>query len=342
MNIAKDELREKLIKAALKIVSTEDAEYLADETIEAYIRKMPRTNPLKSTIGDLEASHKHIDEKIDYTVNLGSYISIDFNSHGPLTYLKKIHDELESRSAKNGLAMAAFTNSQSMHTLHTWVQGLAKRGLVAIAACNGGPGAVVPFNGTYGLFGTNPLAYGLPGKEGQIQCIDMATSEIPYFEIMKAYKDGEPLRERSAVDQKGEFTTDAKAALDLSVSEDDPISNIVPMGGGYKGYYIVYLMEMLTSGLIGMPSSPEMTQDKFVPEEHGAVLLVINPNAIGTKNQLIKSLEELNDAIKGQKPKAGESVRTPGEDNNRKFVESKNQIDLDVDDELLTKLDSLN
>lgn len=341
MNIAKDELREKLIKAALKIVSTEDAEYLADETIEAYIRKMPRTNPLKSTIGDLEASHKHIDEKIDYTVNLGSYISIDFNSHGPLTYLKKIHDELESRSAKNGLAMAAFTNSQSMHTLHTWVQGLAKRGLVAIAACNGGPGAVVPFNGTYGLFGTNPLAYGLPGKEGQIQCIDMATSEIPYFEIMKAYKDGEPLRERSAVDQKGEFTTDAKAALDLSVSEDDPISNIVPMGGGYKGYYIVYLMEILTSGLIGMPSSPEMTKDKFVPEEHGAVLLVINPKAMVTDNKLIKSLEELNQAISSQTPKAGESIRTPGEDNNRKLADSQNQPDLEVDDELLAKLDSL-
>lgn len=341
MKIEKVKLRKRLVDKASKIVSTEDAEYLADETIEAFIRKTPRTNPLKSTIGDIEASFKHIDKKIDYTVNLGSYISIDFNSHGPLTFLKQIHDDLEDRSEKNGIAMAAFTNSQSMHTLHTWVQGLAKRGLVAIAACNGGPGAVIPFNGTYGLFGTNPLAFGLPGKEGLIQCVDMATSEIPYFEIMKAYKEGVPLREHSAVDLKGEFTTDAKAALDLSVSEDDPISNIVPMGGGYKGYYIVYLMEILTSGLIGMPSSPEMTKDQFVPEEHGAVLLVINPKAMGTDNKLIKSLEELNQAISNQTPKAGETIRTPGVDNNRKLAESQNQPDLEVDDELLAKLDSL-
>jgi LDH2 family malate/lactate/ureidoglycolate dehydrogenase len=169
----------------------------------------------------------------------------------------------------------------------------------------------------------------------------MATSEIPYFEIMKAYKDGEPLREHSAVDSMGEFTTDAKAALDFSTSETEPGSNIVPMGGGYKGYYIVFLMEMLTSGLIGMPSSPEMTQEDFIPEEHGSVIIAFNTKAMGTNNKLIKSLEELNQAISSQTPKAGETIRTPGEDNNRKFAESQNQPDLEVDDELLAKIDSL-
>ena len=186
MKINTAELELKLAKAAEQVVSKEEAQYFAAETIETHLRKAPRTNPLKSSIGDLEACIKHNGKKITYKIDLPSFISIDFNSHGPLLYIKKIHDELEKRSNANGLAMAAFTNSQSMHTVHAWVQGLAKRGLVAIAVSNGGPNAVIPFNGTRGLFGTNPMAYGIPGENGQIHCVDMATSEIPFFEIKEA------------------------------------------------------------------------------------------------------------------------------------------------------------
>ena len=237
MNITTEELKAKLMVFAEAVVSTEEAEYYANEVIEAHIRKSPRTDVLGSAVTDVEASRDRKDTEITYDVDLPSFVSINFHGHGPLTYIKRIHDELEDRANKNGLAMAAFTNGKSMHTLHTWVQGLAKRGLVAIAVCNGGPNAVIPFNGTRGLFGTNPMAYGLPGKNGEIFCVDMATSEIPFFEFMDSLKNDKPLREQSAVDQNGEFTTDAKNAV-ASRESTDPTTGIVPMGGGYKGYYI--------------------------------------------------------------------------------------------------------
>ncbi|MBI2798541.1 Ldh family oxidoreductase [Candidatus Saccharibacteria bacterium] len=339
MKLSREKLTEKLISAAEKFVSSDEAAYLADETIEAYLRKAPRTNPLKSTIDDLGATQKFSSNKIKYSVDLPSFVEINFEHQGPLTYLKRVHDLLAGRSAKNGLAMASFVNSQSMHTLHTWVQGLAKKGILAIAVCNGGPGAVVPFNGTKGLFGTNPIAYGIPGKSGEIFCVDMATSEIPYFEIMNANKNNETLKERAAVDSNGEFTTNAKAALDFSESETDPTSNIVPMGGGYKGYYIVYLMEVLTSALIGMPSSPEMSTD-FVPEEHGAVLLAFSPKAMGTSEKFAQSIEALCGAIKDQKAKKGEKVLYPGEGNNEKFSKLSG-AEIEVDEDLIKRLESL-
>ena len=338
MKISIEDLRRKLVAAASQIVSTEEAEYFADECIEAHIRKAPRSNPIKTTVSDLKASLENKSTKINFKVDLPSYVSIDFNSQGPLVYLKKVHDELEDRSSKNGIAMASFVNSQSMHTLHTWVQGLAKRGLVALAVCNGGPSAVVPHNGTRGVFGTNPMAFGLPGKDGEIHCVDMATSQIPFFEFMDSLKNNKLLQENAAVDRSGNFTTNAKDAIDPDSNPNDPVSNIVPMGGSYKGYYLVDFLELLTSGLIGMPSSPEMS-DNFVPEEHGAILIAFNPKAMGTANNLSQSVQSIHDTLRNQTPKQGTEIRIPGQENNKRFAKSIQEID--VDEDTLNKLDEL-
>ena len=133
MKLSISELQSKLAKAASQIVSPEEAEYFARETIETHLRKSSRSNPLKAAIGDLEACLKHKDSPIHYKTDLPGFFSVNFEGHGPLAYMKRIHDELEQRSAKNGIAMVAFTNSNSMHTLHAWVQGLAKRGMMAMA-----------------------------------------------------------------------------------------------------------------------------------------------------------------------------------------------------------------
>lgn len=335
MNIKVTDLKTKLAKLAEQIVDGEAARYYANEVVEAHIRKSPRTNVLKSAISDVEKSIELKDAKISYDVDLPSYLSINFHGHGPLTYIKQIHDELEERANKNGLAMAAFTNGQSMHTLHTWVQGLAKRGLLGLAVCNGGPRSVIPFNGTTGLLGTNPLAYGIPGEKGEIFCIDMATSEIPYFEILDDEKNGNKLRDRSAVDSKGEFTINPKEALDFSVSKTDPTSNLVPMGGGYKGFYIVYLMEVLTSTLIGAPSSPEMSTN-FVAQEHGAILIAFSPKAFGTADSFRESIKALHQAIKAQPSKSGTKIRLPGEGNNSKHNIAPEEIE--IDDKILDSL----
>lgn len=222
-----------------------------------------------------------------------------------------------------------------MHTLHEWAQGLAKRGLVSIAICNGGPNAVIPYNGSRGIMGTNPMAFGIPGENGEIHCVDMATSEVPYFEILNAYKNKTQLKEGLAVDFEGNPTTDPEKALDFSESETDPVSNLLSIGGGYKGYYITYLFEIMTSALIGALSGPEMSPD-YVAEEHGCVLIVFNPKALGTEHSFIKTVKALHSAIRTQTPKAGTKMVVPGDGNNEKY----NQFDgdLEISDELWDKL----
>ncbi len=66
MKISTDDLRKQLVTASSQVVSPEEAEYFADECIEAHIRKSPRSNPLKSTISDLKACIENKEKEIDY------------------------------------------------------------------------------------------------------------------------------------------------------------------------------------------------------------------------------------------------------------------------------------
>ena len=109
------------------------------------------------------------------------------------------------RARQFGLAAAAFRNSSGVITLNMWADGLARRDLIGIAMFNGSTGCMVPFGGTRGVLGTNPLAYAIP-TAGDPMVLDMATTEIPFFEIKNAKEKGSPLRENVAVDRHGKPT----------------------------------------------------------------------------------------------------------------------------------------
>ncbi len=130
-----------------KYISSEEAEYFATEVVETEIRKSLRTTGDHGILDDIK-SWKDNDQEIQKTIDLPSYTQYDFKGKGPSLKIKEIHDELERKAKANGIAMISIINSKGMHTLHLWTQGLAKRGLFALGAWNGGPDAVVPFNGT--------------------------------------------------------------------------------------------------------------------------------------------------------------------------------------------------
>lgn len=318
------DLKALLMQAAQKYVTPAEAEYFASEVVETDIRKPA---PDKKYQNDMVKDIKSWEGKmgsVKKTIDLPGYTQYDFEGRGPSLKIKEIHDELERKAKVNGIAMISVINSAGMHVMHLWTQGLAKRGLFALGAWNGGPDAVVPLNGTRGIFGTNPMTYGFPGDKGDI-VIDMATSEIPYFKIVGAKKEGKPLPENTAVDTSGELTTDASKALN-----DAGVSNLLPMGGNYKGYNINYLMEVMTSALIGTRASSEMS-DEYVETEHGGFIIAIDISKVTNRNKYDASIKSLNEEVRSQKPKNGvEKVMIPGDRN----LENKNAITDEVEIEV--------
>lgn len=321
------EIKRLLVDATQKYITPAEAEYFANEAIETDIRK---PSPDKKYQNDMVKDIKSWEGKtgpIRKTIDLPGYTQYDFEGRGPSLKIKEIHDELEKKARANGIAMISIVNSGGMHVMHLWTQGLAKRGLFALGAWNGGPDAVVPLNGTKGLFGTNPMTYGFPGDKGDV-VIDMATSEIPYFKVVGAKKNQTALPENTAVDTEGELTTDAGKALN-----DAGVSNLLPMGGNYKGYNINYLIEVMTSALIGARASSEMSDD-YIEPEHGGFIIAIAIDRVTEKEKYQTSIKSLNEEIRSQKPKNGvEKVEVPGDRNLERKSEASTDIEVNLSSE---------
>jgi len=326
MKVKIDELKNLLIKAAAKYVTQEEAEYFAHGQIATHLKKYPRTSPLKDAIGDLESWANNTQSKMEIQADKPGAFLINFNKLGPSLKIKYIHDELEKRAKANGIAMFGINNSHGFHILNLWTEALAKRDLISIVIFNGGPNGVIPFGGTKGIFGTNPIAYSIP-TENKPVIVDMATSEIPFFEISNAKKKGLPLRANAAVDSNGEITTDVNKAID-----DNWVSNLLPMGGGYKGYALVFLIEVLTGSLVRSFLSNEM-HDDYINEEHGGLIIAIDVASFTDVNKFKKSVSEMCRVTREQKPAKGvDRITVPGDRSHEKEGALRKQNEVELED----------
>jgi LDH2 family malate/lactate/ureidoglycolate dehydrogenase len=318
------DIKRLLVNATIKYVTLEEAEYFAAEVTETDVRKIPEKKYNQGIINDIK-SWESKTEDIEKKIDLPGFTQYDFHGLGPSLKLKAIHDDLEKKARQNGIAMISIINSGGMHTMHLWTQGLAKRGLFAFAGWNGGPDAVIPFNGTKGIFGTNPLTYGFPSDNGEV-VIDMATSEIPFFKIVEAKKFNTPLPPNTAVDNDGQFTTNPNDAIN-----EHEVSNLAPMGSNYKGYNINYLIEIMTSALIGAKVSSEMS-NSYIETEHGGFIIAIAIDQITDRSKYDTSVSSMNKKIRSQKPKLGvDKVIVPGDRNleNKSGITDDSEIEVD-------------
>lgn len=335
MSINIKELQELLKKAAQKYIPVEEAEYFADQQIDTHLKKFPRVNPLEDAVEDLENLQKIGLSALQESHDHGASWLMDFNGTSVSPKIKYIHDQLELRAKKYGLALVAIKNSYGIHDLNLWTDGLSKRNLLGICMYNGGPNGVVPYAGTHGFFGTNPLSYSIPTNEKSI-IVDMASSEIPYFEVKNSKKAGKKLKPNVAVDSNGNPTTDPSLAMDQFGD-----SNLLPLGGNYKGYALSLLIEILTGSLVGSLLSNEMTP-AYVNKEHGGFILAFDIGAFNSPEKFKESVTKMSEAVRKQKPAVwADKVTVPGDRTHEKAEKILRSGEVEIDEELLNKLKRL-
>jgi delta1-piperideine-2-carboxylate reductase len=123
-------------------------------------------------------------------------------------------DCLMAKVRAQGIAALAIRNSHHFAALWTDVEPLADAGLVAFAFGNG-RSRVVPFGGGRRLFGTNPMAFACPRRNGPPMVWDQASSMMAHGEVMLAASRGKPMPEGAGAliggdlgfeDRSGAFT----------------------------------------------------------------------------------------------------------------------------------------
>ncbi|MFP1631168.1 Ldh family oxidoreductase [Zhengella sp. ZM62] len=178
-------------------------------------------------------------------------------------------DALTALVPATGVAAAFIRRSHHCGQLGAHVERLANHGFVALMMANSPP-AMAPWGGAAALFGTNPIAFAAPRREGLPLVIDLSLSKVARGKVMAASKLGKPIPEGWALDSEGRPTTDPDAALK---------GTMLPAGDA-KGAMLALIVEILAGTLTGANHSFEATSffdAEGAPPGVGQILIAFDP-----------------------------------------------------------------
>ncbi len=172
----------------------------------------------------------------------------------------------------NGICGFSIEHTHTCTALGYFTEQLAQAGMLAIGATNATP-RVAPPGGSKAVLGTNPMAMAVPDGDGGVAFqFDFSTSAVALGKITMAAAAGEEIPLGWAVDSDGQPTTDPNEALAGSLSS----------AGGYKGFGLGLMVEMLAAGLTGGRLSvdvPPLKAPEGEPHDLGQFYIVIDPGA---------------------------------------------------------------
>lgn len=164
------------------------------------------------------------------------------HGHGIIAGLEAMKKAMQ-HARKNGIGAVAVKNSTHFGAAAIYSSLAAKNDMIGLSFTHA-EALVAPFGGKEAFLGTNPICFAAPCAGEEPFCLDMATSAATRNKVLHYKENGWNLELNWAVDKDGIVTTDPKAAAAL-----------FPFGG-YKGYGLGVMVEILCSMLTGMPFGP--------------------------------------------------------------------------------------
>ncbi|SFB01388.1 Malate/lactate/ureidoglycolate dehydrogenase, LDH2 family [Lentibacillus halodurans] len=144
-------------------------------------------------------------------------------------------------SEEYGIGVVGVRNSSHFGAAAYYTEMASNANQIGISFTNASPG-IAPTGSVKPLLGNNPWSISVPTHNAYPITMDIANSVVARGKIRVANARGESIPIEWALNKFGQQTTDPKEALDGGA--------ILPIGG-YKGYGITLMIEMLTGVLTG-------------------------------------------------------------------------------------------
>lgn len=252
-----------------------------------------------------------------------NYALIDAHKELGLLSADFASDILIEKAKQYDNATVAVVNSYYYTMASINAEKIARAGFVAMIFNNGGPATVTPYGGIDRIFGTNPIAIGIPTNDEPI-VLDMATSERPWSEINLAKIEKTQLTDKAFLDKNGDFTTDP-----------EEVSAIIPFGDSPKGYGLNFMTEILTGALVGA----KMGLQSKNAYDLGFIFVALSPNMFGSEVEFNQQVAKLIEEVKNSQKKTGvEEIYLPGEKSNRAYKQALTQGFIEISDDTGQKL----
>ncbi|QKR00195.1 Ldh family oxidoreductase [Metallosphaera tengchongensis] len=295
--------------------NVESADVIADHMVEAELRGhsshgVQRLIPLVKGV-ELGTIRSKLEYKVLEETKTSKLIDA-MGSVGMVIWNKLIQEKFE-----DPISIISTRNASHIGFLGYYTEKLARRGLVSIMFGNAEPAVVFPGSAKR-VLSTTPISISIPYDPPIV--LDMALSATSRGKIIEANRKGLKLEPGLAVDENGNYTLDPDKALK---------GGILPLGG-VKGFYLMLLLELVTSFLSGCAVGPDVrgVLNTENPPNKGEVLIVINPSYFAHNTESIIKLRTIL------------NMELPGE-HSQKIKKLKLVEGVNIDDELWTNLINL-
>jgi L-2-hydroxycarboxylate dehydrogenase (NAD+) len=155
------------------------------------------------------------------------------------------------KARQYGLGAVAVRNSTHFGIAGYYALMAAREGMMGLALTNARP-VIPPTFGAEPMLGTNPIAFAAPSDAGFPFCFDAATAVVSRGKIEVHDRAEKPTPEGWVIDSVGQPLTDARQILQGLPSGKAlmlPIGGAGEDTGGYKGYSLATMVEILCASL---------------------------------------------------------------------------------------------
>jgi len=211
-----------------------------------------------------------------------------------------------------GVGAVAVRNSGHFGAAGAYARMAVDQGFIGLATTSTPTPSVVPTFGRDAVLGTNPIAFAAPAARNSPFLLDMATSAASLGKMVERWRTGHPIPTGWAIDADGRPITNGRTAAEGR--------RLAPLGGdaehgGYKGYGLAAVVEILSSVLPGVALAAPGSAGRA---NVGHFLLAIDPARFLPDGGFRAGLDELIDRLHAAPPlDAADPVLVPGDPEHR-------------------------
>src|SRR5256712_4588096 len=230
-----------------------------------------------------------------------------------------------AKAKEHGVGVVSLRRASHTGRLADYMEMATEAGLIGMGAVSVGSGTTTLYGGMERLLGTNPMAFGIPARNGRPIILDFATASTSMGEIQKQVARKETIPDGVMLDGRGNPTND------LQAFRGPPRGVFLPFGG-YKGSGVALITEIL-GGLLSGNGLAKNWWEKGGPGINGVFLQAIVVEEFQSLDEFLDRIDELIAFIKSTKCAPGFSeILLPGESGRRReATQRKNGVEIDED-----------
>ena len=227
------------------------------------------------------------------------------------------------KANEHGVGIVTLRRSGHIGRLADYMEMATEQGLIGMGATSVGSATTTLYGGMKPITGTNPMAFGIPTRNGEPILLDFATASMSMGEIQKRVAKGEKIPDGVILDGDGNPTNDFKAF------RGPPRGVFLPFGG-YKGSGVTLVTEIL-GGLLSGNGPGKNWWDKGAHGVNGVFLQAFAVEEFQPLEEFYDKVDEFITFAKTSRHAPGfNEILLPGEAGRRREAKQrKDGVDLD-------------